>query len=204
MNVPLRELEEALRNPRAYAIKKLSPSSPPFGRSKYLTLQWAVYRYHKNNADIRAAKQYLQQRFSRFKNQEDLPEYGEKLETYAEGIVRLKPAVIKVKDRLVIPLKEPLASQFRVGGDIPRVDLTPAGYSVWLFANRNKNWAEELRLPLIQSAYAQQFAAPVNEVRIGVYNFSTGNYTDYGFTEREIRTAERSLVRLLQQIALPA
>jgi len=202
MNVPLRELEEALRNPRAYALKKSAPTSNPFGRSKYLTLQWAVYKFHKNKQDLQTAKQYLAESFSRFKGQNDLPDYEEKLETYADGLARSKASVLKVRDRLVVQLKKPFADQFRISGDIPRIDLTSAGYSVWLFANKQKDWRDELRLPLIQSAYANEFSASVNEVKVGVYDFSTGSYTDYGFTESEIKKAQRSLIRLLQQMVL--
>jgi hypothetical protein len=201
MNVPLRDLEEALRDPRVYAIKRSTPSLKFFPRSKYLTLQRAIYKYHSNK-DLVVARQYLVESFSRqFKDQEDLPDYEEKLETYAERVTRSKTAVVRVKDRLTIPLRKPLSDQFKVSGDIPRIDLTSSGYSVWLFAKTTESWGNELRLPLIQSAYARQFDSSFDEVRVGVYDFSTGDYSDYGFTEREIRAADRSLSRLLQQLA---
>lgn len=203
MNVPLRDLEEALRNPQAYAKKKSTPQRgfPP--RSKYLTLQRAVYRFHKVNEDLTKAKQYLEESFvGQFVNQDDLPQYVEKLETYAERLIRLGTTVFKAKDRLVIPLKGNLATQFRVSGDIPRIDLTAEGYNIWLFAKETQDWGSELRLPLIQSAYAKQLSVPLNEIRVGVYDFSVGSYTDYGFTEREVKKAEASLVRLLRQMTL--
>jgi hypothetical protein len=203
MNVPLRDLEEALRNPRAYARKKSTPQRGFYPRSKYLTLQRAVYRFHKVNEDLTKAKQYLEESFDRqFKNQEDLSQYVEKLETYAEGLIRLGTTVFKAKDRLVIPLKRDLATQFRVSGDIPRIDLTNEGYSVWLFAKEPQDWRSEIRLPLIQSAYAKELSVLLNEIRVGVYDFSTGTYKDYGFTQREIKKAENSLVRLLRQLTL--
>lgn len=203
LNVPLRDLEEAQRNPRAYAKKKATPRSGFNPRSKYLALQRAVYRFHRTGDGLAQAAEYLEANFNRqFKTRDDLPQYLEKLEAYAEALSRLGTTVVKVRDRLLVPLGDALASRFRVSGDIPRLDLTPEGYSVWLFAKRTGDWGSELRLPIIQSAYAGQLAVPLNEVRVGVYDFSTGLYKDYGFTEREVSRAEASLRHLLRQLSL--
>jgi hypothetical protein len=106
-----------------------------------------------------------------------------------------------VRDRLIIPVPEKLAGQMSVTGQIPRLDLAPNGYNVWLFAKQPLDWRGELRLPLIQAAYSRKLNVDMSEINVGVYDFSTATYTDYSFNEQEIAEANRELSGLLQQLS---
>jgi hypothetical protein len=137
----------------------------------------------------------------RFKLQRDLPKYMEQLGQYAGEFARSGATVFKVKDRLSFPLEEELSEKFKVSGQIPRVDLTSDGYTVWLFSEETKDWSSQLRLPLIQFAYAEALSAPADELKIGIYDFSTAEQWVRSFTDDEISTARASLSRLLRRFA---
>ena len=75
----------------------------------------------------------------------------------------LNAEVVKYKDNLILALPEEFKNKVEVYGQVPRVDLTPEGYSVWLFDKSAKNWRDEIRFPLIQAAYARKFSPDLEE-----------------------------------------
>lgn len=201
MKLPLRELEEARRDPGAYTRRRAAAGQKSVGyKSKYLTLQRAVYRFHRSNNDLTAAQEYLEQSYlKQFKRPEELATYAEKLERYTEGFKSLGSTVIRVRDRLVVPLPQKLADAgFRVSGEIPRIDLTGEGYTAWLFAKKTEQWEAELRLPIIQAAYARELGVGEDEVKVGVYDFSKEEHKLFDFSARELRTAQNELHKLIE------
>jgi hypothetical protein len=80
------------------------------------------------------------------------------------------------------------------------VDLTQNGYSAWLFAKEIGNWRSELRLPVVQGAYAARLGAPVEEVTVGVYSFASATYTEYSYKPEEVAAALNELFTLLRQL----
>lgn len=206
MKIPLRELEEARRDPSAYVRRRRAAAGKKsIGyKSKYLTLQRAVYRFHRSNNDLMAAQEYLEQSYlKQFKRPEQLAKYGEQLERYAEEFTSLGSTVIRVKDRLAIPLPQKLSDAgFRVSGEIPRIDLTGEGYTAWLFAKKTERWEEELRLPIIQAAYARELGVGEDEVKVGVYDFSKGEHKLFDFSARELRAAQNELHKLVRMMLI--
>ena len=78
--------------------------------------------------------------------------------------------------------------------------LTSSAYNVWLFAKQPLDWRSELRLPLIQLAYSKKLSVGVDEIRVGIYDFSAASYTDYCFNEHEIADARLEFTELIQEI----
>lgn len=204
MKVPLRELEEARRDPGAYVRRRRAAAAQKYigFKSKYLTLQRAVYRFHRSNNDLQAAQEYLEQSYLRqFKRPEQLAIYAEQLGRYADAFKGLGTTAFRVKDRLVVPLPKKLTDAgMRVSGEIPRVDLTAAGYTAWLFAKKTDRWEDELRLPVIQVAYARELGADEEEIKVGIYDFSKGEHKLYEFSARKRRAAQSEVYRLLRQM----
>jgi hypothetical protein len=202
MRISLSELEQARRDPRAYVRQREGRGGGFFFKSGYATLQRAVFRFHQSKGNLEEAKKYLQESYERqFKHRQKLEGYIEQLERYTLEFANRGNRVFKVRDRLVIPVPEELANQVSVTGQIPRLDFVPSGgYNVWLFAKQPVDWRAELRLPLIQAAYSKKLTAGLNEVKVGVYDFSTATYTDYSFDEQEVTEANHELVDLLQQV----
>lgn len=202
MRVSLGELEQARGDPRAYVRQRESRGSGFFFKSGYATLQRAVYRFHQSKGNLDEARQYLQESYERqFKHKQKLQGYVEQLERYAKEFSKQGNSVFKVRDRLIIPVPEKLAGQMSVTGQIPRLDLAPVGYNVWLFAKQPLDWRGELRLPLIQAAYSKKLNTDIKEIKVGVYDFSTATYTNYSFDNQEIAEANRELSSLLQQLS---
>ena len=71
---------------------------------------------------------------------------------------------------------------------------------MWLFAKQPLDWRSELRLPLIQLAYSKKLSVGVDEIRVGIYDFSAASYTDYCFNEHEIADARLEFTELIQEI----
>ena len=211
IRVRLSDLEIARRDPGAY-LRKLKEPKPKFGRkSKHAVLLLAVYRFHKYSGglfdkfsgDLTGALKYFDALYEKKKFKKDPASkkfYQERLTTYAQEFGELDAEVVKYKDNLVLTLPEEFKDKIEVYGQVPRVDLSLEGYSVWLFDKSLKNWRDEIRFPIIQAAYAQKFSADLEEVKVGVYDFSTASYTSYSFTEDEVKEAEILLYGLLRQL----
>jgi hypothetical protein len=211
IRVRLRDLELARRDPGAY-LRDLKESKPKFSKKiKYAVLLLSVYRFHKDSGglfdrfsgDLTGALKYFDALYEKKnfkKNPASQQLYRGQLTTYAQRFGSLGVEVIKVRDRLILSLPEEFKDKVEVYGQIPRVDLNADGYSVWLFDKSAKNWRDEIRFPIIQAAYAKKFSADLEEVRVGVYDFASGSYTSYSFTEDEVKEAETLLYGLLRQL----
>jgi hypothetical protein len=200
MNIPLRELEEARRDIGAYLQRKWSEGSGSYGKSKYLTLQRAIHVFHRSNNNTETAHEYLEESFKRFKSQSDLAKYIELLEQYSNEFKLLGTTAIRVKDRLVVPLRQEFVDAgVRISGEIPRVDLTDTGYTAWIFSKNAEDLEDELRLPIIKAAYAAELSAELDEVEVGVYDFSRGEHRLFVFSQAEIKAAQDELDRLVSR-----
>jgi hypothetical protein len=61
MKIPLRELEQVRKDPRAYLRRREGASGGRFNpKSKYATLQRAALHYHKSNGDLDRGREYLE------------------------------------------------------------------------------------------------------------------------------------------------
>ena len=202
MKIPLRELEQVRNDPRAYLRKRERPSGTDFyGKSKYLTLQRAVFHYHLEKGDLDGARKYLEDAHARqFKDQRSLQGWLDQLNDYAAAFRRQGNSVFKVRDQLKLSLPEAISREVSLTAQIPRLDLTSKGYAVWLFSKVPKNLRSELRLPLIQQTYSQKLSAALNEITVGVYDFATANYESYSFTQQEVNRASDELGQLVDRL----
>ncbi len=88
-------------------------------------------------------------------------------------------------------------------GQIARADVAPSGYAGWMFLSGDAGaWRQELRMPLIQEALAQEMNAPVDEVIVGVYAFRQRNVEQTSYSAAEISAARSTLEELLRRLRL--
>jgi hypothetical protein len=170
-------------------IKRKHPSRKQF-------LKWAI-RGHYHKKGLQAAMEYMEAAFDEHKfKKSGLEEYSEFLTTY-HG--HLPPSTfVKHGDRMTYSL---LPGQVAMTGEVDRIDLTDAGYSVWLFDVEEKDgWASELRMPLIQRYYAEELGSPFAEVSVGVYSFRSGEYESCSFDLSEIDKAEKEIAKVARAI----
>jgi hypothetical protein len=202
MKIPLRELEQVRNDPRAYLRKRERPGGSDFyGKSKYLTLQRAVFHYHEEKGDLDSARKYLEDAHARqFKDQRSLQGWLDQLNNYAAAFRRLGNSVFKVRDQLKLSLPEAISREVSLTAQIPRLDLTSKGYAVWLFSKVPVDLRSELRLPLIQETYSKKLSAALDEITVGVYDFATANYESYSFSQREVNRATDELGQLVDRL----
>jgi hypothetical protein len=197
--VSLRNLEEALQNPRAWVRGQQGQRSSRY--SRFNALRSTALEFHKDN-DLVAAQKSLEARFQRnFRVVKGNDEYFQMLHTYAKSFAALGTAFVRAYNNIVVLLPDEYRDQFHVSGQIARLDLHPdGGYRAWMFTRTADEWQRELRFPLIQAACARQLNVPAEEIVPGVYEFSTGTYTQCQYTTRQIQSATRRLLNLLQEI----
>lgn len=203
MKIPLRELEEARRNPDAYLKKRRNSTGFNFNpKSKYRTLVRSVHTFHRQGNNSNFAQDYLETNFAKqFKDQKQLAQYIEKLGQYILDFKDAGATVFRVKDILVIPINsEFIEAGFHISGEIPRLDITPNGYTVWLFSNKPIDWENEIRLPLIQSTYAEILKVEEQEVKVNIYDFMGNEQKSFQFSKSELADAQQELKKMLSLI----
>jgi hypothetical protein len=206
MKIPLRELEQVRTDPHAYIRgKEASGRSEFYGKSIYLTFKRAVFHFHELGGDLVAAKNFFEEVYNEnFKSKKALAGYMQKLDVYAQEFRKSKATVIKIRDRVTVPLPDSLSREITLSAEIPRLDLISNGYAVWLFSKDTSIARTELRLPLIQFAYSKKLGSALSELTVGVYEFATANYVAYQFSNTEIDAAFSELERLVKRLVLIA
>jgi hypothetical protein len=199
MRISLSNLQEAIKNPRAFIRAQRKPRTG-FRYSRYLMLRSVALGYHAQN-DLRVSEALLEARLiQKFKGTKGNAECLEQLRTYVSQFTALGTSVAKVRNRVTVVLRDEYAD-YPITGEVARLDLHPAGgYRAWLLTNRAEDWRDEIRFPLLQGACATQLNVDVKEVVPGVYDFSRSTYTELRFSENEIRTARRRLTKFLDEL----
>lgn len=203
MKIPLRELEEARRNPDAYLKKRRNSTGFNFNpKSKYRTLVRSVHTFHRHGNNSNFAQDYLETNFAKqFKDQKQLAQYIEKLGQYILDFKDAGATVFRVKDILVVPINSEFKEAgFHISGEIPRLDITADGYTAWLFSNKPIEWENEIRLPLIQSAYAEALKVEEQEVKVNIYDFVGNEQKSFQFSKGELADAQFELKKMLSLI----
>ena len=152
--LPLRDLEEALRNPMAYRQKLQQSVDSFYGPTYFGALRDAIFLFHKMNGNVGQARLYLQARLARFVDTTRSTAMVEHLEWYAAECLSRRWPTFQTRLRVVIPLASRVPSDLFCSGEVGRVDMVPAGgYAAWLMQNRRpEDWTRELRMPLLQGA----------------------------------------------------
>lgn len=199
MRIRLSELQDAFSNPRAF-VKAQAKARTGFRSNRYLFLRAVALDYHKHY-DRGISEARLESKFvQNFKSTKGNDEYLEKLREYIAEFTALGTSVAKVRNNVRLSLPAEYAD-FEITGQVARLDVDPAGgYRAWLLTNRTENWRDEVRFPVLQSACAAQLNVDVEEVVPGVYDFSTGSYTELRSSKREVQSATRKLWKLLAEI----
>jgi len=197
--VGLREIEEALRNPRAFVRGQRTGGYPRY--SRFMALRSTALDFHKDN-DLSTAQRVLEERFRRsFKVIKGNDEYFDMLKKYVKSFLALGTTFVRARINVSIQLPEEYGDEFQVSGQITRLDIHPdGGYRAWLFSRTPEEWQAELKYPLIQEACAKQLNVGPQEIVPGVYEFSGGTYTQCQYTKHQIRAANGRLLRLLDEI----
>jgi hypothetical protein len=166
-------------------------------RSKWRTLQYAAYEYHRNGVQAAIA------RFDRAFHQQftgvgDFDVYADQLELYIARHRRLGKPTVEFQRRIHLDLTPDVF----ISGEVPRVDLEPAGgFGACLFFRSATVWQGELRMPLLQYELATSLGVPVSSVSVGAYFFDSGAQQSRRYSRAEIDGALEEARSLAARIA---
>lgn len=200
--LPLRELEEANADPAGYRAKLYGPPRQAQGSIYFNTLRNAIFNFHKPQWTAAQSENYLEDRLAGAPNALRKAEVLDQFHWYLEQYKALGWPTALTRLNVNIPLPPWTPADLSISGQIARVDFAPSGgYAGWIFVNGDaRGWRQEMRMPLLQEALAQEMNVPIDGVLVGIYAFQdrVAKHTRYSATE--IREARASLDSLLQRL----
>ncbi|PXY00855.1 hypothetical protein DF185_13230 [Marinifilum breve] len=96
-----------------------------------------------------------------------------------------------------------IAGDFLLTGEIFRIDRTRnGGYAITVVWKNQESdiWAQELRFPVLQKFYADEFGVPTNKVQVGIYDFENVSHEYISFDEESIEDAMKELQNIIKEI----
>jgi hypothetical protein len=207
MRLPLRDLQEAARNPTAYK-KRLAAGAKGGGGFWYFSvLRLAAFEYHKSS-DPEQAVAYLKtmcgRHRKRLSDEPRITRMEAQLRWYCTAYEGQTGRQFAVRRRVAVKLPTGALDDVRCSGEVARCDLTPSGeYRAWLFREHSDpDWKDDLQMPLIQEALARELGVIPASVGVGVINFAEASSDWVVFNDARIHRARRQLGDLLSQLGL--
>lgn len=166
-------------------------------KSKWRTLQYAVYEYHRNGVSA-AIERFDRDFHDRFTGIQDFDLLAGQLELYIARHRRLGAPTVEFQRRIHLDLTPDVF----MSGEVPRVDLElRGGYGARLFFRSATDWEGELRMPLLQYELAKSLGVPVSKVSVGGYVFDSGEHQSRRYSRPEIDAAMQEARRLATRIS---
>lgn len=190
-------LEDARRNPAEFG-KMLNADTKAGGMrfSKYMAWQLSLFHFHKTKNLSEAIKYFDLHFWSNFvesrANRNQYEEFLESLNAYVKDYKKCKYNYIDGKVKLDIELTDKL----KITGQIPIVNLSPGGYSVFFLVRGRDDWEEELKFPVIQDYLSDEFGVGLTEVEVGVYDLEKEKHVAKIYSAREVREAKEELTNI--------
>lgn len=200
--LPLGDLEEANEDPAGYRTKLLGPPRQRGGPTYFGALRDTIFRFHRLGEPLAEVEGYLEGRLSRFRDLSRRDETLDQFRWYVEEYARLGWTTFDTRLNLKAALPPWAPDDLECSGQIARADVSPSGYAGWMLLSAAGAWRQELRMPLIQEALAQEMNAPVDEVIVGVYSFRERSVEQTSYSAVEISAARSALEELLRRLRL--
>lgn len=200
--IPLREIEEARRNPGAYRAKlqnSVMGGGTPMQWGYHNALREAIRQFHKMDDSSSAGSNYLEEKLGRFKNKQRCIDTIEQFYWYIDNYHHHGVITTQTYVNIQLPIEE---SKFpiRCTGQVSRLDLDLAGgYIAWIFRSQQPHgWKHELRMPIIQDVTSKVLGVPSSEMKVGIISFQE-KFTDLCiFDEVQINSAFDELRKLIE------
>ena len=202
MKLALGKIEDALTNPAAFRARADAGDDDRRGYTYASALRHAIYRYH-NSMDRDDAVEYLEatiQNSQKLKSTHRRAETVDQLDWYIDQHTALAWPTFDTRVRVRIPVPLRARASLICTGEVGRIDMVPAGgYAAWLFAsNVSAAWQNELRFPLLQGVLADEtLAVPSDEIRVGLYDFSSRAVHSATYGAKDIASARGRFARLV-------
>jgi hypothetical protein len=163
IKLSLGELEEAIANPRAFREKVVNRSTDDSFRPKsyYSQLRNAIFKFHIFGNNAIEGEEYLTTKLFEFTNDTRKKEILDQYNWYVTDIKTNSTRVFGCRYLISIRYLQGITVDLELTGEVGRLDINPSGgYAAWLFRrNKSENWADELRMPLIQEELSKRLNA---------------------------------------------
>ncbi|WP_276374290.1 hypothetical protein [Chryseolinea sp. H1M3-3] len=190
-------LEEARRNPAEFG-KLLNSETKNGGMSfsKYMAWQHTLFRFHKTK-DLPETINYFESLFwGKFvdnrANRNQYEKFLESLNAYIKDHDKNKYKYIDGRVKMDIKLSE----KVKITGQIPIVNMSPVGYSVFFLVRGRDDWEEELKFPVVQNYLSESFGVKLSEVEVGVYDLEKEKHICKIYSARDVREANVELIKI--------
>ncbi len=193
------KLEQIRHNPDN--VKEILTNSGSGSFSMNSAWKNSVKKYHQSDGNREEAFKHFDAMFNRnfILNETNNRKKGvlmEKLEQYIKSYQLLKLEHYNYSHRVSIDIHH---NNF-ITGEIFRLDKSDKGYVVTLFQKEDKIWMGELRFPLIQIYYSNIFNCPVDDIKVGIYNFEKDAHEYLTFDEYALKSAQDEIYNLSNKI----
>ena len=200
MRISHRELAQCQINPTEWVSNQVNQTEKHYRMSYARCLREEINRFHQHR-DIKAARQYLQEKFlkHKLKNHSRIQETLRCLNAYmnwfqSEEIMLIRPQ---------FPLNFGLGHGVILGGYISRVDmmLKPKRYRAILLENIPLQWDKELRMPLIQKSLARFFHRPEEKFLVGIQELDARDLVEVTYSKTTMDDTEQIARQLAEEMA---
>lgn len=197
MRISHSDLESCSNNPSAWAKNRLIRSVPDFIRRGYNgSTKLAIYAFHKTDNE-RAARAKLSFYLSNFSSLSKIAAAEGALSSYIAWYYDEKPIVVATRVKIGIDI----GFDNILAGEVSRVDIRRnAGYRGILLGSIPDNWANQLRMPLIQIGLAQLYKRQPDEIEVGWQDLSGRPLQTKCYADREMRTAFKEITRISKSV----
>ncbi len=198
MKLKHRHLEQIRKSPES--VNQVVIQELGGGKSMVRYWDWAVGQYH-HTRDVESANNYLLKGLSNFNDNKKNNEWREvlvnKFNNYIVSYENLKFQNLEVNNRLNIDIEH---NNF-ITGEIFRVDKSQDnGFVVTLQNRKDEIWAHELRFRVLQVHYSNVYRCPYDLVKVGVFNFESGEHEYVSFDDFELKQAWDEVTNLSNKI----
>ncbi len=197
MRISHTELEHCQRRPHRWLREKASAQAHGFPMSYRRALLSSIYEFHKQGSAPQA-RRYLREKINKydFKDSSKVKTITHSLNAYIAWAN--KSSLINIDYRVRIKLD--VGGLLELRGEVGRVDMTQRGYRAIILKEPPPHWQQQLRMPLIQKAIAEQFGRPLTLTEVGFQELDGTALTCTSFTRAQIKTAAKKFRDLGENI----
>jgi len=199
MKIRHNKLELIRKNPENYHSIVNGVGQPRASMLRYW--QFAARKFHQNNNDSNLALQYLEENIkNHFKptiaNSNKMLELMKNLDLYFIDYKKNKFKFCDGSNRISYDV----ANGNFITGEIFRLDKKKDNYYITLFYKEDEIWANELRFPLIQIYFSNILKWPVDQIYVGIFNYSQIEHEHISYDESALNYSLEEVKDIFKKI----